>query len=417
MNKIFNANQVYEIIMGMLYNVDISTYVNSPDGIKNFTYLQMKTIRQYLMKGYDVSKILKTVYSFNEMHMIMFHRLPVYDRDLTIQEKKNDLGALSSDMLFDMNKQQLREIRLGAVKNLAISYYYSPKYTSQQMKKIRYVLDGRKYGPKDDPYDMYEIFGLNNVSLALEIIKWINAGLSVEKYLHYNEVSKLEQIRYGLHRKIDTSYYDGSDGKIYDAKQMREIRLALIKELNTTTMCDPNLSWKYMRELRLENLHKIDSFLYREVTSLKDIKTHRCYELNIKLSKMVTEDILKNLHPFEKLENNLVPITIREIPSIVDINNSTMREDDISALEYYISAMYEQSTDSSIIIFYQRNKKYQRTNVIKLEDLTDMYIKNGLIDITEYTLNNHFKNYNVYILMNSTGIRFLSKLRSTDPIR
>lgn len=288
MEKHFNTKQVYEIVMGMVHDIDYTLYANSPDGHKNFTASQMELIRGYLISGYDVSKILKTSYSVLEMSMMMFHESPINPPSRIADNVKT---TENMKIQYDkMNPYQLEELRLGMKKKVCVEFYYDHTYMVERMRRIRHILLGRKYGrvhtnDRDyfpcgrvyDPYydvdwsshpsyNMYDIFGFEYIGLALEIIKWLNLKWDIRPYLFYTNPAELEQIRHGLSSNLDVHCYDGINGEYYTAMQMREIRFALKKKMDPTYLLNPLLDWKQMREIRLGILHMVDVDKYADIS-------------------------------------------------------------------------------------------------------------------------------------------------------
>lgn len=150
--KHYSKDQFREIKRGIRQHLDVKQYQNI-----NLSPKQMKELRLALKSNIDVSSWNSPYVSVDKM-------------------KELRLGA-KHGIRFDMNKidhrlynaAQIKELRLGFEKNLAVKEYLNPAYTAQQMHEIRL---GLQMGLDIDRY--------SDIRFSVEQMKTIRMGLVID---------------------------------------------------------------------------------------------------------------------------------------------------------------------------------------------------------------------------------------------
>ena len=179
-----------------------------------------------------------------------------FEKDQINEIKLGALAGIDTSVYADKKYLaiQMRQIRLGLIEKLPVEIYASPEYDWFQMEEIR---KGLSEGVDVQIYSSHDI----SYEKMRQIRKGLKAGIDLSGYQHM-KADVLKQIRIAHIEGIDLSKYIQAG---YDAKQLFEIRQALKDNLDM----DPYLVKEYigpsLSEIRKGLQSRVDVSIYAKM--------------------------------------------------------------------------------------------------------------------------------------------------------
>lgn len=154
----------------------------------------------------------------------------------------------------DLFAMQMRQIRLGLEEGLDVSVYAGKEYDWFQMEEIRLGLkrglDIQLYASPDIPYEnMRQIREGLEQGVDLSCYSGLNAGV-------------LRELRLAMLSEVDIINYIREG---YDAKQLRQIRLAMENNINIVPYLNKSLRGAFLQEIRLGLEEGVDISAYADI--------------------------------------------------------------------------------------------------------------------------------------------------------
>lgn len=191
------------------------------------------------------------------------------------------------EILPQLDKEQLEQVRLGMKSGVDTHVYLDPKYMPLQMQWIRLGLEANldvSYyaSPSFDWFQMEEIY------------KGLEAGIDVSKYASVEVTyDRMRQIRKGLEAGIDLSPF-----KKYGAPELREMRLALMNKVHIISYIIEGYDAEQLREIREALVDKIDITPYLS----KEIRGIALHEISLGVRKHLNvEEYAKTYYSWQQM--------------------------------------------------------------------------------------------------------------------
>lgn len=232
LQKGLNFQSMLQILKGMKHNIDFSLYSNPL-----FPAEKMKTIREWLEKGVDISGVIELNQSIPRLNLLA-NAIENNEFDFVEKYNKNEYSDNRLDMLYE-----------GYKLNLDISKYDDPNAISDEFAHI--ILQSMKEGVDVDRLvnDKYSIYQSRELLLA------VNEGLDTELM----------------------------ENPAFTQMQMRQIRLGLAHNVDVSEYSDPSLSVDSMKIKRLE--------LMGNNSSKNELRHHQLIDSAFEYSKKLNEKL------------------------------------------------------------------------------------------------------------------------------
>jgi len=171
----------------------------------------------------------------------------------------------NDEKTMEYNSDQMKEIRDGKAAQIDTSQYENPDFMAIQMRQIKIgLMDGLDVSIYAKPsFDWLQM---------TEIRNGLAAGVDVSKYADPEiPYDKMRQVRKGLESGVDISAYLDRDAGI-----LREMRLAMLSDIDIIPYLEEGYDEEQLEQIRISFEHKVDiiPFLnidYRGV-SLEEIR-------------------------------------------------------------------------------------------------------------------------------------------------